>query len=177
MRLFIAVNFPDRVLDQLHKIAQDLRGGCECGNFVPRENFHLTLAFLGEIQDTQTEDIKVAMERVKSTVFSMTISGLGEFNRQGGYIYWLGINKCPELNILQSSLADEVRNRGFVLEKRAFHPHLTLGRRVIVRKDFCLEQFKNSLVDIDVPVEAISLMRSDRGERGVKYRQIHAVKL
>lgn len=180
MRLFIAVNFPENVLDQLEKVVLNLRKGCQSGSFSPRNNFHLTLAFLGEIPEDRVCDIQAAMERVKSEVLDMTISSFGKFRNPGrgdGDTYWMGIKNSPELNALQAGLSDELRCRGFALEKREFRPHLTLGRRVVLSENFPLERFQKSLPEIEVPVRAISLMRSDRWERGVKYTEMYSVSL
>lgn len=177
MRLFIAVNFPENVLDQLSKIVLALRKGCYSGNFTLRENFHLTLAFLGEISEKRVDDIKAAMEQVRSNGFDIAISGFGKFNNQGGDIYWMGIGDSPELKVLQSDLSGELKARGFGLEKRGFRPHLTLGRRVVPQENFALDKFQKSLPEITVPVRAISLMRSDRRQGGVRYTEIYSVYL
>lgn len=175
MRLFIAVNFPENVKDQLSRITFILRKGSESGNFVPRENFHLTLAFLGETPEDRIDCLKEAMEQVRSNHFNLTISGLGKFNNHGGDIYWMGISDNPELGSIRSDLTGELKARGFVLDNKDFRPHLTLGRRVILQENFAIEKFRETLPEITVPVKAISLMKSDRQQRGVEYTEIHSV--
>lgn len=172
MRLFIAINFPQNVLRQLYEIRNMLQIGSIRGSFVPKDNFHLTLTFLGEVENPRIYDIEAAMEKLEVSEFNLTVSGLGKFSNSGGDIYWMGVEKSPELINVQKALSKELEVRSFNVEKRKFNPHLTLGRRVVLREDFALDKLKDSLPEIAFNVDTLSLMRSDMRPGGASYTEM-----
>lgn len=93
MRLFIAINFEEEVKNQLCEAIEQLRESSLQGNFTGRENLHLTLVFIGETQ--RADDIKHAMDAVRAEPFVLKIGGLGLFKRQGGDLYWMGVEQNP----------------------------------------------------------------------------------
>ena len=142
MRLFIAVLLNEEAKDYLFSAAESLRLQSVSGSFTRRENFHLTLAFLGETE--RAGDVKQAMNRVKEAPFSITLEGFGHFARRGGDIYWAGIRESGELIHLQEQLSRRLKEAGFSLEDRPFRPHLTLGRQVILKEESFTAQKEES---------------------------------
>ncbi len=175
MRLFVAICFPEDVKDQLAGIVKDLSDQA-AGNFTRRENFHLTLAFLGETPRLRA--IQAAMKQVEgSGAFSMELANLGRFRRTGGDIYWMGISPCPPLAALQKRLAKSLQGAGFSLEERSFSPHLTLGREVKPGANFDRDTFSGAMPRLKVPVEKICLMESRREAGVLVYREVSSIKL
>lgn len=172
MRLFVALNFPDDVKDSLVQSIDRLRGDSVRGNFTRRENLHLTLAFLGELPGT--ERVVKAMNRVRAQSFPLALSGYGKFKRDGGDIYWVGVENNPSLNALYDGLWTELAKEGFQPEQRAFRPHLTLGREVVVKSGFQLKEFAESLPLLRMDVEKISLMKSERIGGRLTYTEVYS---
>ncbi len=144
------------------------------GNFTRRENLHLTLAFLGEIPPAGVENIKQAMDKVSAGQFSLVISHLGQFKRNGGDIYWLGIEKNTSLLNLHTQLSRELRGAGFKLEERGFKPHLTLGRQIILSPAFDQAEFSRKIPPLSQEVDRISLMKSERIAGKLTYTEIYS---
>ncbi|NLP31304.1 MAG: RNA 2',3'-cyclic phosphodiesterase [Clostridiales bacterium] len=171
IRLFIAINFKEEVKDTLLDIQKQLKGYAEKGNFTRRENLHLTVVFIGETMNL--EAVKNAMDKVSVDPFNITISGLGKFRRRGGDIYWLGIDKSDKLNNLYNQISSELYNLGFDIEKREYKPHLTLGREVILQRNFNEIEFNENLSPITMDISRISLMKSERINGKLTYTEIY----
>jgi len=136
MRLFLAVEFNPAVKQALCGVRDRLADAAEAGRFTHHDNFHITLAFLGEVPQSRISAIRSCMNRVECAPFSVTLQELGRFRRQGGDIWWMGLGDCPELHALAGQLSDALRAHGFTLEDRRFSPHVTLGRQVVLPRDF-----------------------------------------
>lgn len=176
MRLFIAVNFPGSVKKQIGDISSRIYDVVSGGNPTSKENYHLTLAFLGEVADTKQRSVEKAMENTSFEPFVMTIKGVGRFRRNGGDIVWLGIEKTPALMSLQKDLSKELSKIGFEPDRKNFEPHLTLGREMktgIIWKD--IEKIAGD-AEMIVPVEKISLMKSERISGKLVYTEIFSKK-
>lgn len=168
MRLFVSVNFPSETVDFLYDKVTKLKKEALSMNPSRRENLHLTLAFIGETQDSQKAE--KALSEIDFEPFEIMISGLGKFSRDGGDIYWAGLDKKGDyrkLEALALEVQSKLRSAGFEIEKRKFSPHITLGREVILQRDpsFSVPSHK-------VPVSRISLMRSERVQGKLVYTEI-----
>lgn len=175
MRLFLAIELSDAVKNQLCAAMDTLRANARSGNFTRRENLHLTLVFLGE--QTQLDAIKAAMEEAAGKSFSLTVSGAGRFRREGGDIWWCGVEKSPALTALYTSLCAALRERGFLMEAREYRPHLTLGRQVLMRPDFDKKAFAASIPAAAMEVKAMSLMQSVRINGRLIYKCLYRTML
>lgn len=171
MRLFIAVNFNDEIKERLYQTSVELSAHALRGNFTQRENFHLTLVFIGETSEVNS--VKHAMDKIISAPVDINIKKLGRFRRDGGDIYWAGIEKNPVLNKLYDQLVSELIESGFPLERREYKPHLTLGRQVVMERGFNSENFSQSIKLISVKAEKISLMKSERINGKLTYTEIY----
>lgn len=158
MRLFLAIDFDPSVKNTLCSIRDRLADAAEAGRFTPRDNFHITLAFLGEVPQSRISAIRSCMNGIECAPFSVTLQELGRFRRQGGDVWWMGLSDCPALYALAEQLAAALRERGFVLEDRRFSPHVTLGRQVVLPRDF--RAF--SPQPVQQKVREICLMQSER---------------
>ncbi len=86
MRLFIAIQFNDEILEALNELQDDLRDRGMEGHYSPVENLHLTLAFIGEYGDP--EEVLDALEESDFRPLSISLEGVGSF----GDIFWAGIS-------------------------------------------------------------------------------------
>jgi 2'-5' RNA ligase len=164
MRLFIAINLNDEWKDWLMNAAGVLKSSAVKGRFTPRENLHLTLAFLGEIDASKLALVKHCMDQILERTFLLYLDGLGRFKGKDGDLYWAGVKKNNALLDLQNKLSDALVNAGFSLDNRKFSPHLTLGRQVRLRDESQRMDLINSLAKEGpgMKVNRISLMKSER---------------
>lgn len=175
MRLFIAITFNQDIKSSLYNIIQHLKQNSKEGNFTQKDNLHLTIAFIGESNAINT--IQKAMNEavlhptVKS--FTLSIEGLGKFNRREGDIFWAGIQNNPLLSQLNNAIVQELRNNGFTIDDREFKPHLTLGRKVVLHSNFDVKEFEKTNPTMEMEVNRISLMKSERIGGKLVYTEIY----
>lgn len=173
MRLFIAVNFAPAIKDSMENVINDLKTHTVRGNFTHRENLHLTVVFIGET--TRADAIQQAMAKVSFPSFTLETSSLGRFSRPGGDIYWLGLKQNKSLLAIYDQLCAVLADAGFTIEKREYKPHLTLGREVVVNKEFNRDAFAKTIPSMQIDVAKISLMKSERIGGKLVYTEIFAV--
>ncbi|HHV72625.1 MAG TPA: RNA 2',3'-cyclic phosphodiesterase [Clostridia bacterium] len=167
MRSFIAIDLPGRIKGEIEKIQNLLKNqGLNC-RWKRRDNFHLTLKFLGEITNEQAELIKkeLVLPVGDFSPFTLSITGLGAFpNTKNVRILWLGLEgELEVLNSLQSRLEKSLEELGFPREKRKeFTPHITIGQDFKTPFNWNksnLDKFKFNFL---VQVKEIVLMRSEQ---------------
>ena len=166
MRLFVAVNFNDDTKKGLLAICEQLRSRCERGRYTAPENLHLTLAFLGECDVKQTAAIKAVMNEIIFDPFVINIECVGRFKRDGGDLWWAGLQESKPLAKLHGDLMDKLIAAGFKLDKRKFNPHITLGREIITgAAPWKIPPFGET-------VTSIELMKSERINGKLTYTSI-----
>lgn len=176
MRLFVAINFTDQIKETIGGVIKDLKEISSGGTFTQPENLHLTLAFIGET--SRVDEVKGAMdqavEKINAKFFTIHLEGLGSFKRSQGLIYWMGVKKNERLSRLNQDLIKALKVKGFPMEDRKFKPHLTLGRRIIISKKSELEDFKESIPSLQINVDRISLMKSQRIDGKLVYTEMYS---
>ena len=175
MRLFVAIQFTDKMKEQLCDVITDLKKYAVKGNFTHRENIHLTLAFIGETE--KLLEVKQAMATVDVEPFMLNIAGFGKFMRNSGDIYWVGAEKTKNLLSVYGQLYDALTKAGFILEDRAYTPHLTLGRGVRLQDGFDISGFSKAIPEMSMLVNHISLMKSERINDKLVYTEMYTVPL
>jgi len=184
VRLFIALNFPERVRRAVWESAAAVRDLGLPVRWVPPDAMHLTLKFLAEVPDAREPDLKAALRRAGQGAkpLPLSLGGFGVFpDFQRPRVIWLGIEPDPALELLQHRVEAEFSPLGFPPEGRPFRPHLTLGRteRDARPRDFAA--LERSLAEIGhretVLVESLELMRSVPQGGGVVYQVRHSERL
>lgn len=158
MRLFLAVSLDPAVKQGLCAVRDQLAQAASAGRFTPQDNFHITLAFLGDVPPSRLPAIRKSMDCVHCPPFSLTLNRIGRFRRRGGDIWWMGIDASPELTSLAGQLSNALQAHGFSLEDRPFSPHITLGRQVQLPPEF----HRFSTPALQQHVSAFALMQSER---------------
>ena len=133
LRVFIAIELPIQLQDALEKQITRLRQslGDDLVRWIPPQNMHLTLKFLGNIAVSHVEFLKQLLTQTADShsQFDLQIGGLGSFpNSKRARILWAGIHAPTGLASLQKSLETGTTRLGYEKEERPFSPHLTLGR-------------------------------------------------
>jgi 2'-5' RNA ligase len=126
MRLFIAIELPDDCKKELGRLrTHDIPGA----RWVPAEQIHLTLAFLGEVDEEASKRLISRLELIKTAGFQLCLAGTGCFpDRRRPRVLWVGVRREPLLVNLATMVHDTVLACGIPQEERAFSPHLTLAR-------------------------------------------------
>ena len=134
MRLFIATDLDDGAREGIAALQWRLVrrvGDRSSIKWTKPEQMHLTLAFVGEADAALSADLIVAMQRpTAQPAFECEFDRVGMFPPQGApRVLWLGVGAgAPQMSALQAQVAARAERLGVVLERRPFHPHLTLAR-------------------------------------------------
>ena len=132
IRAFLAMKPPSDVQASLANLQQSLRPFLPLVNWVPPENIHVTLKFLGNIPSEMVFQLHDLLKEVgpQRSVFMLAIQGLGVFpDLRSPKVLWAGLAGSVERLIeLHDQLHLLIEPLGFPLEDKAFHPHVTLAR-------------------------------------------------
>ena len=164
MRTFIAIELEEEVKDHLAEAQAEAQKLCKKGNYTPKDNFHITLHFLGEIEEDDMEYLQDAMYETarRNRPFTLTLDKIGFFPRGNKGIMWAGLEKSTHLQRLFSTLEKSLEQQGFARERKGLSPHITLGREVEPHRSFVDVQKSTKIEPMKVFVRSISLMESVR---------------
>jgi len=177
MRTFIAVDLDPAIKSVLADFIRRLKkmGAANVG-WAKDSGMHITLKFLGEIDEDQAVRAKDCVMSVAGTVaaFPLKIRGTGFFppNARNPRVLWIGTSVEPVLHELQGELESRLAALGLPREERAFHPHLTLGR---VKSpgglhDVVAELNRNAHTEFgEMTVRKITLFKSTLKPTGAEY--------
>lgn len=170
MRLFFAIEFNDCMKDYLFDVQKKIRLYCTAGNFSAKENFHLTLRFMGEQNPLQLQALKSALRHTARAAisFELRLEELGKFDRGNRKILWVGLQQSSGLKSLYLSLEKELAKLGYEKEERGFNAHITLAREVRTDGFDALAE-KLDIEKKVITVNSISLMESTRIENKLTY--------
>ena len=133
MRTFIAVDPPDGIKAGISGFIQRIKRTAPGGiGWANPADFHLTLKFLGDVEEASAESIGDVVRGIAADtpVFPLTAAGTGFFPPRSPRprVLWIGIEESAPLKALQGRLEDALEPLGFIREDRPFHPHLTAAR-------------------------------------------------
>lgn len=176
MRTFIAVELPQHVKAALEEVQKELKETGADVRWVRPESIHLTLKFLGEIDEESVVRIRKVMEGVASAhrPFEVEVKGMGCFpNLKQPRVIWVGVlDRQKALASLQEGVEEAVGLLGFEREERPFRPHLTLGRvRTAKGRQALLERMGSMLGQEfgTFEVHSVILFKSDLHPSGARY--------
>ena len=130
MRLFVALALPEEIRWQLRLLC----GGLPTGNgsvnrWVPPENFHITLRFLGEVDGRDAHYVDAALAGIRAPRFSLRLKGVDAFSSgQRVKAVYAGVEKQPALQHLHDKVESAVVRAGLPPEGQKYTPHVTLTR-------------------------------------------------
>jgi 2'-5' RNA ligase len=130
MRLFVALEIPSAVRENLVALLKSLRGVSPQTRWVRAENLHVTLKFIGEVPGTKLAAVHSALAGVRCEQHvTLDFRGLGFFpNEKHPRVFWAGIEASPNLKTLAADIDKVTEKLGMAREQRPFSPHLTLAR-------------------------------------------------
>lgn len=130
MRLFVALEIPSTVRENLADLLKSLRAVSPQTRWVRPENLHVTLKFIGEVAVARLAAIRAGLAQVRSDrPVTLNFRGLGFFpSEKHPRVFWAGIEASPNLQTLAAGIEKAMETLGVPREQRPFSPHLTLAR-------------------------------------------------
>ncbi len=188
LRAFVASELPPALRDAIQKAALGLRGamGDDCIRWVPVQNLHLTLKFLGDVSPANLDMIKqmLTAEAGQYPAFDIEIEGFGTYpNLRQPRVLWVGMKAPATLLSLQHSIEIAAARLGYEPEERGFSPHLTIGR---VRQNISpadVQKIRAALEATRVGnlgsahIDAVHLFKSDLQPAGSVYTKLFTASL
>ncbi len=178
MRVFLAITLPDEVKARLTAASQRLAPLAVEVKWSNKDQFHLTLVYLGEVSPAILPHVTAAADRVCSRLpaFTCRAFGFGFFGtKRNPKTLWAGIDPTPELEALYDGLWHELEKFGYENEEQDFRPHVTLGRcRESARNHAVIEAMDaDEAVDFGTwEVSRVTLFESRLTPRGAVYRTL-----
>lgn len=188
IRVFIAVDLPPAIQESVEKQTAPLRRtlGDDLIRWVPAQNMHLTLKFIGNIAASHLDFLKQMLTQSVNSQrqFDLQIGGIGSFpNLKRPRVLWVGIHAPADLTSLQKNVEAGAVRLGYEKEERGFSPHLTLGR---VRQNVSaadLQRIRSAFENTQIgrigtaTIEAVHLYKSDLHTDGSIYTKLLSVPL
>ncbi|KAB2851638.1 MAG: RNA 2',3'-cyclic phosphodiesterase [Hyphomicrobiaceae bacterium] len=123
-RLFTGIEIPPDIKARLSLLIAPMHGA----KWVDAEDFHLTLRFLGDVEDRIVDEFLDLVADTAVMPFRLTLNGLGCFGGRQPRAIWAGIDPCPEIERLNQAHERAARAVGLEPDARVFKPHVTLAR-------------------------------------------------
>lgn len=176
MRVFVALDLPQKTKDNLARSASQFAEHANGGNFIPKENYHVTLHFLGNVDESDLIYVQSAMDGIRDLPApQLAVSQFAMLRASD--IVCARLKQSSELTTLHDALGDKLEQNGFEVEHRAYRPHVTLIRK----KNFTLpfSEVTKSVNVYNMPFDAcnVVLYESVFGDKGVTYRELYKVQL
>lgn len=180
MRLFVAVNLPAAERRAVWAAVRPLRDGGFPVKWVAEEALHLTIKFLGEVDEGLASAIGGALDEAVKCVrpFDLGIGGCGYFpDARRPRVVWIGIERHPALELLANDVERALSPLGFQSELKPFKPHLTIGRGRKDAKPAALAPLAATTSTVEYSsvfrVESVDLMHSTLLPAGPQYRVLN----
>ena len=174
-RCFVAADLPDRVQLELHAAAMPLHGLGDC-RWSKAEQLHVTLCFLGDIEDAQLAAMARAVRELELPTVRLSVEGLGQFPGGGTpRVIWGGVKgDVAVLERLAGNFRELAADLGIEVEDRRFAAHVTLARvrsprgSAVLTK--ALQQHKGFVLPHTFRVPSVTLYASERHFEGHRYK-------
>jgi RNA 2',3'-cyclic 3'-phosphodiesterase len=167
LRLFVGIGFPPELKLRLSLLNVGLPGA----RWVDPANYHLTLRFIGEIDEGVAADVDDALMRLRARRFALQLAGTGVFGNGRPRQLWVGVERNPDLSALRDKVEQALTRAGLPPEARKFAPHVTLARlhnpAMAPLRDFLA--FNGQFRAEPLPVERFSLIASFQTKAGSVY--------
>lgn len=170
MRLFVGLPLDAAIAGRLEVLAAGIPGA----RWVAARNLHLTLRFIGEVDEAAAQEIHEVLEGLTAPAFSLNLDGFGTFGGRKAHTLWARVSRPEPLERLQGKIDAAAVRAGLPPEPRKFAPHVTLARLegspVARVQDFIA---RNSPFHAGPwPVDAFILFRSHLSRGGAEYEAV-----
>jgi 2'-5' RNA ligase len=174
MRVFIAFPLPETLTDVLSEEAAALSEHVS-GRFVGRESYHVTIAFLGEVEEGTCKNVVRVMDDTcaGAASFDVLCTDLRYFGKRTSATLWQGMESAKKMTRLAEKIRSGLRAAGIPFDRKPFLPHITLARKADL-SGIELEECSRSAAG---RIDQVVLYRSDLSADGARYTPLHTIEL
>ncbi len=169
MRLFVSIDIPGSIQNKLAEIVPK----APCLRKTKKEQLHITLLFLGECSDVETESIINKLRGISFSPFELIVHKTGAFpNQNEPRVIWAGVKKQPKLNLLQKTILNELSECKEQEGNHNFTPHITLARVGKRFNQHLSSQIFREFEPMSFLVDSFSLKKSELHPEGSQHKII-----
>jgi len=150
IRLFVAIDLPDEVAEPLVL----MQAGVPGARWQTREQMHLTLRFIGEVDERDAASIDEMLGSIADPHFSVQLKSVGEFGGKNPRALWAGVASNEALTHLQRKIERVMQQLGLPPEERKYTPHVTLARLRGTPQGAVMDYITDHALYASVPFEA-----------------------
>jgi RNA 2',3'-cyclic 3'-phosphodiesterase len=178
MRTFIAIEIPSEIKSALAALQTELRRASADVSWTKPENLHLTLNFLGEVDEKRIAEVEQACvsSAAEFRPFTLSLNGAGVFpNARRPRTLWAGLSgEVENVVALRNRIEEKLALLGFKREEKRFHPHMTIGRLKSNKKarELLALVEAHRLPALSFVVTEIVLMKSELHPAGSEYTRV-----
>jgi 2'-5' RNA ligase len=177
MRLFVALDLSNEVRSAISRFYETLRVEIPLAGWARSDGIHVTLKFIGEVQNERVAQIENALSAVNSPApVEMNFRGAGFFpDERRPRVFWIGIDSTPNLSEIAAQIETQLEPLGIARESREFKPHLTLAR---ISDSRGIEKLREALrrngpIDFGtIRTNEMHLFQSELGLGGARYTRL-----
>lgn len=172
MRVFYALEFDAETKAYLFEKQKLIKERSVKGNFTLKENYHLTLKFIGEVEKREADALALKVDEIIDGIqsFNLNLNRIGKFEGQGRSIIWIGAARNREPEKMFQKLETVLSRSGYEKERRPFKPHITVGRQVILKQD----DLSDIIISKEALISKVSLMESTRVDGTLRYIPLYS---
>jgi 2'-5' RNA ligase len=182
IRVFVALELSQPLKEGILALTRQMAKRGVSASWAKPGTMHLTLKFLGDVEEERIPDVTEAVEAAAARVppFAFGTDGLGAFpTSRRPRVLWVGVSPAPGLFALQEAVEDELALLGFPQEEDRYRPHITLGR---LRDPRGAQSFPELLAEFTAPavtveVKDVLLMKSTLAAGGAVHEPLAAIPL
>lgn len=178
---FLAIPVPAYIAQPIYHWISQSRDKLPYKSLVVPEDYHITLHFLGDISIETRERLNASLPSALEDIppFTLKAESFGYFgDRSAPRIFWVGVEEQPVLTQLQKATGLACQRAGLEIERRPYHPHVTLARRWHSEEPFTLPSFSTELESKEWSweVQQVVLFQTHL-DRVPKYEAINTISL
>ncbi len=183
IRTFICFEIPSGIRNEIRELQAQLKPLGRGVRWVNPDGIHLTLKFLGKVQENNLDDIASAVQQAVTSCrpAEVTVKGAGAFpNFRNPRVYWVGVNEpAGEMVRCQQAIETELEKLGYDKENRRFSPHLTIGR---IKDSDGIDSVSNELQTIvkefgAFTADKVIVMKSELKPSGAVYTPLYHINI
>lgn len=177
MRIFIGIQLNEEVKHSLAIFQGHIKSASIKGNFSRKENFHLTICFIGEVEEGKLVHLEEQLRKTLSDCSSFRIESgnPGVFEKKSGMIAWVGIKENFKLEEIYKKTKQAIAAAKFPVEERDYIPHITMGRKIRFAEN--AKDWTNNMPTFSEMIDAITIFQSHQVNGLLTYTPLIEIKL